>query len=47
MLFLQLLYSDTAMNPILKGLKKEMEGQIFAENIQILVASGYASIGFA
>lgn len=30
------------MNPILKGLKKEEEGQTFAKNAQILVASVYA-----
>lgn len=37
--FLQSFYSDSEP----KGLKKEEEGQTFAKNIQILVASGYAS----
>lgn len=43
MLFLQSFYSDSAMNPILESLKKEEEGQTFAKNVQILVASGYDS----
>lgn len=42
MCFLQSFYSDSAMNPIFKGLKRE-EGQTFAENVQILIASEHAS----
>ena len=42
MLFLQSFCSDSAMNAVPKGLKKE-EGQTFAKNVQILAASGYAS----
>lgn len=39
--FLQSFYSDSVMNT--KAWKKRKEGQTFAKNIQILVASGYAS----
>ena len=42
MFFLQSFCSDSAMNAIRKGLKKE-ESQTFAKNVQILGASGYAS----
>lgn len=46
MFILQSFYSNSVMNPILKGLKKE-DSQTIAKNVQILFASGYASnIGF-
>lgn len=40
--FLQSFYSDSAMNLIFKGLKRE-EGQTFAKNVQILITSEHAS----